>query len=158
MCIDFWALKKITIKNWYPLPIIEDLLDQLIFFFYFTKLYLRGGYHHIGIAEGDICKNYFKTKQGLFKLLFMPFGICNALATFMRVMNDVWSYFIDDFFIVYLDDILIFSQTWEDHIMHVKTIFELLKREKLYLKMSKCEFRKTSLVYLGIMYGMVNWI
>jgi hypothetical protein len=95
----------------------------------------------------------FKTKQGLFEWLVMPFGLCNAPATFMRVMNDVFRPYIDDFFIIYLDDILIFSRRWEDHIKHVKTVFELLKKEKLYIKMSKCEFGKTSLVYLGYIVG-----
>jgi hypothetical protein len=121
--------------------------------FYFTKLDLRSGYHHIKIAEGDIWKTSFKTKQGLFEWLVMPFGLCNAPTTFMRVMNDVFIPYIDDFVIVYLDDILIFSRRWEDHIKHVKTVFELLKKEKLYIKMSKCEFGKTSLVYLGYIVG-----
>jgi hypothetical protein len=111
------------------------------------------GYHHIRIVEGDIWKIYFKTKQGLFEWLVMPFGLCNAPTTFMRVMNDVFKPYIDYFVIIYLDDILIFGQIWEDHIKHVKTVFELLKKERLYIKMSKCEFGKTSLVYLGYIVG-----
>jgi hypothetical protein len=153
MCIDFQALNKITIKNCYPLPRIDDLLDQLKNVFCFIKLDLRSGYHHIRIAEGDIWKTAFKTKQGFFEWLVMPFGLCNAPKTFMRVMNDVFRQNIDDFFIVYLDKIFIFIQIWEDHIKHVKIVFELLKKEKLYIKLSKCEFGKNYLVYLGYIVG-----
>ena len=85
--------------------------------------------------------------------MVMPFGLCNAHTTFMRVMNDVFRPFIDDFVIVYLDDILIFSRTWEEHVKHVKHVLDILVREKLYLKMLKCEFGKTSLVYLGYIVG-----
>jgi hypothetical protein len=113
---------------------------------YFTKLELRSGYHQIGIAKGDIWKTIFKTNQGLFEWLVMPFGSCNAPTTFMRVMNDVFRPYIDDFCIVYLDGVLIFSRIWEDHINHVKTVFELLKKAKLYINLSKCEFGK---IYLA---------
>lgn len=97
------------VNNQYPLPIIDDLLDQLTNVVHFTKWDLRSGYHQIKIAESDVWKIAFKTKHGLFEWLVMPFGLCNALTTFMRVMNDVFIPYIDDFVIVYLDDILIFS-------------------------------------------------
>ena len=140
-------------KNHYPLLHIDDLLDQLRNVIYFTKLDLRSGYHHVESAEKDVWKTSFKRKKGLFKWMVMPFGLCNALATFMSVMNDLFRPFIDEFVLVYLDDILIFSKSWNEHICHVKKVLDVLKNEKLYVKLSKCEFGKTSLVYLGHIVG-----
>jgi hypothetical protein len=153
MCVDYWDLNKITVKNRYPLPHIDDLLDQLKNVFYFTKLDLCSGYHQIRVTKHDAWKTSFKTKHGLFEWLFMPFGICNALETFMCVMNEVFPHFLDDFVIVHLHDILIFSRTWDEHVRHVKQVLDTLQRENLYVKMSKCEFGNNALVYLGHIVG-----
>jgi hypothetical protein len=153
MCVDYRALNKIIVKNRYPLPRIDDLLNHLKNFFYFTKLDLYSGYHHIRVAEHDAWKTAFKTKHGLFEWLVMSFAICNAPTTFMCVMNDVFKPFLYDFVIVYLHDIIIFSGTWEEHVRHVKQVLDNLQREKLYVKLSKCEFGKTALVYLGHIVG-----
>lgn len=114
---------------------------------------MRSGYFQIRIVEGDIWKIAFEKKQGLFEWLVMSFRLCSSPATFKRVMNDVLRPLLDDFVIVYLDDILIFSKTCEEHVKHVKQTLDVLKKEKFYLKMSKCEFGKTSLIYLGHIVG-----
>ena len=117
------------VKNQYPLPRIDDLLDQLNSAIYFTKLDLHSGYHQVRIEKLDVWKTTFKTKQGLFEWMVMQFGLCNAPDTFMRVMNDLFRPFIKEFVLVYLDDILVFSRTWDEHVCHVKKVIDVLKRE-----------------------------
>jgi hypothetical protein len=137
MRVDYRALNKIMVKNQYPLPCIDDLLDQLKNVVYFTKLDLCSGYHRIRVAEQDAWKTAFKIKHGLFEWLVMSFGLCNSMETSMRVMNDVFKPFLDDFVIVYLDNILIFSGTWDEHVRHVKKALDTSHRKKLYVKFSK---------------------
>ena len=128
LCIDYRALNKITVKNRYPIPRIDDLLDQLRGAKFFTKIDLKFGYHQVPIDPTDVWKTAFKSKEGLFKWLVMLFGLTNAPTTFMRLMNDVLRPFIDSFVVVYLDDILIFNKTWSEHLQHVEQVLSTLKQ------------------------------
>ncbi|GJU17250.1 putative reverse transcriptase domain-containing protein [Tanacetum coccineum] len=140
MCIDYRELNKLTVKNRYPLPRIDDLYDQLQGARYFSKIDLRSGYHQLRVHEDDIPKTAFRTRYGHFEFRVMPFGLTNALAVFMDLMNRVCKPYLDKFVIVFIDDILIYSKTKEDHEVHLKLVLELLKKERLYDKFSKCEF------------------
>ena len=149
MCVDYRALNNVTIKNNYALPRIDELFDRLQGAQYFTKLDLRSGYHQIRIAAGDAPKTAFRTRYGHFEFLVLPFGLTNAPATFMHLMHQTFRDQLDDFVLVFLDDILIFSKTAEEHVKHVQTVLEILRKEKLYAKASKCEFFKTEVEFLG---------
>ncbi|GJW52704.1 putative reverse transcriptase domain-containing protein [Tanacetum coccineum] len=140
MCIDYRELNKITIKNRYPLPRIDDLFDQLQGACYFSKIDLRSGYHQLRVHEDDIPKTAFRTRYGHFEFTVMPFGLTNAPAVFMDLMNWVCKPYLDKFVIVFIDDILIYSKTKEEHEVYLKLVLELLRKEKLYAKFSKCEF------------------
>ncbi|GJS38307.1 putative nucleotidyltransferase, ribonuclease H, partial [Tanacetum coccineum] len=140
MCIDYRELKKLTIKNRYPLPRIDDLFNQLQGSQYFSKIDLRSGYHQLRVHEDDIPKTAFRTRYRHFEFNVMPFGLTNAPAVFMYLMNRVCKPYLDKFMIVFIDDILIYSKTWKEHEMHLGLVLELLKKEKLYAKFSKCDF------------------
>ncbi|GJU87915.1 putative reverse transcriptase domain-containing protein [Tanacetum coccineum] len=140
MCIDYRELNKITIKNRYPLPRIDDLFDQLQGACYFSKIDLQSGYHQLCVHEDDIPKTAFQTRCGHSKFTVMPFGLTNAPAVFMDLMNRVCKPYLDKFVIVFIDDILIYSKMKEEHKVHLKLVLELLRNEKLYAKFSKCEF------------------
>ncbi|GKA60319.1 putative reverse transcriptase domain-containing protein [Tanacetum coccineum] len=140
VCIDYRELNKLTIKNCYPLPRIDDLFDQLQGSQYFSKIDIRSEYHQLRVHEDDILKTSYRTQYGHFEFIVMLFGLINALAVFMDLMNRVCRPYLDKFVIVFIDDILIYSRTKEEHEKHLGLILELLKKEKLYAKFSKCEF------------------
>lgn len=153
MCVDYRALNNVTIKNSYPLPRVDELFDRLQGARYFSKIDLRSGYHQIRIAPGDEPKTAFRTRYGHFEFLVLPFGLTNAPGTFMHLMHQSFRKHLDDFVLVFLDDILIYSKTLEEHEQHVRQVLEVLRKEKLYAKESKCEFFRTEVEFLGHMVG-----
>ncbi|GJR56238.1 putative reverse transcriptase domain-containing protein [Tanacetum coccineum] len=149
MCIDYRELNKLTVKNRYPLPRIDDLFDQLQGSSVYSKIDLRSGYHQLRIREEDIPITAFRTRYGHYEFQVMPFGLTNAPAVFMDLMNRVCKPYLDKFVIVFIDDILIYSKNKEEHERHLKIILELLKNEQLYAKFSKCDFWLESVQFLG---------
>ena len=149
MCIDYRALNRITVKNSYPLPRVDELFDRLQGARYFSKIDLRSGYHQIRIAPEDVPKTAFRTRYGHYEFLVLPFGLTNAPATFMHLMHQALRPFLDECALVFLDDILIYSKTLEEHEQHVRRVLDALREQKLYAKESKCEFFKHEVEFLG---------
>ena len=149
LCVDYRALNDITVKNKYMLPRMDELFDRVHGAKFFSKIDLRTGFHQIKVAEQDIHKTAFRTRYGHFEYLVLPMGLTNAPATFQHLMNHTFRDFLDDFVLVFLDDILIFSRTMEDHERHVRLVLERLRREKLFAKQSKCEFFRAEVEFLG---------
>nr|GFA31016.1 putative reverse transcriptase domain-containing protein [Tanacetum cinerariifolium] len=149
LCIDYRELNKITIRNRYPLPRIDDLFDQLQGAMHFSKIDLRSGYHQLRVKEQDISKTAFRTRYGHYEFLVMPFGLTNAPAVFMDLMNRIIYECLGKFVIVFIDDILVFSKSKEEHEDNLRTVLQTLRQEKLYAKFSKCEFWLSSVAFLG---------
>jgi len=149
MCIDYRELNKVTIKNKYPLPRIDDLFDQLKGATTFSKIDLRSGYHQLKIREEDIPRTTFRTRYGHYEFLVMPFGLTNAPAAFMDLMNRVFREYLDKFVIVFIDDILIYSRDPQEHAEHLRIALHTLKKHQLYAKFSKCEFWLDKVHFLG---------
>jgi hypothetical protein len=149
MCIDYRALNKLTIKNKYPLPRIDDLLDRFNGCTQFSSIDLRSGYYQLRITPEDVPKTAFRTPLGHYQFKVLCFGLTNAPATFQAAMNNIFSEYLHDFVVVYLDDILIFSKTKEDHVRHLQLVLEKLREHNLFANMKKCDFFKSELEFLG---------
>ena len=149
LCIDYRSLNEVTIKNKYPLPKIEDLFDQLSGAKVFSKIDLRSGYYQLKIRPQDIPKTAFVTRYGLYECTVMSFGLTNAPAYFMYLMNKVFMEYLDKFVVVFIDDILVFSKTEEEHEQHLRMVLDKLREHQLYAKFSKCEFWLHEVGFLG---------
>jgi hypothetical protein len=147
MCVDYRSLNEVTIENKYPLPWIEDLFDQMKGASVFSKIDLRSGYHQLIIRESDIPKTTFCTQYGLYEYTVMSFGLTNAPAYFMYLMNKVFMEHLDKFVVLFIDGILVFSKMEEEHEKHLRLVLEKLRSNKLYVKFSKCEFWLTKVAF-----------
>jgi len=149
LCVDYRQLNKMTIKNKYPLPRIDDLLDQLHGSSVFSKIDLRSGYHQILLKADDVQKTAFRSRYGHYEYVVMPFGVTNALVVFMDYMNRIFRPFLDKFVVVFIDDILIYSKTQEEHAEHLRLVLGVLREKQLYAKLSKCEFWMDEVQFLA---------
>jgi hypothetical protein len=148
-CVDYRALNQQTVKDKFPILVVEELLDGLKGAHYFTKLDLHFGYHQVCMHVEDIEKTAFRTHEGHFEFLVMPLGLTNASATFQSLMKSVLRPFLRKFVLVFFDDILIYSPNWSSHLQHLNAVFSALRANHLRLKLSKCSFARPTVTYLG---------
>ena len=149
LCIDYRQLNRVTIKNRYPLSRIDDLFDQLRGAYVFSKIDLRSGYYQLKIRNDDVPKTAFRTRYGHYEFLVMPFGLTNAPAAFMGLMNKVFQQYLDRFVIVFIDDILVYSKSREEHGRHLTLVLRKLREHHLYAKFSKCQFWLKEVAFMG---------
>jgi hypothetical protein len=147
--VDYHALNEVTVKNNYPLPRIDDLFDQLRGACVFSKIDLRSGYHQLKVRECDISKTAFVLRYDLYEFTVMSFGLTNAPAYFMYMMNKIFMEYLDKFIVVFIDDILVYSRNEEEHEGHLRLVLQKLRDHKLYAKLSKCEFWLKQVAFLG---------
>ena len=149
MCIDYRQINKVTVKNKYPLPRIEDLFDQLKGAGVFSKIDRRSGYYQLRVKKEDVPKTAFRTRYGHYEFLVMPFGLTNAPTAFMDLMNRVFRPYVDQFVVVFIDEILVYSKDAQEHEHHLRIVLETLREMKLYDKLSKCDFWLKEVSFLG---------
>ena len=149
LCVDYRGFNTITRKNWYPIPLVSDLLNALAKAHYYTKLDLKHAYHLVRITDGDEWKTAFWTKWGSYEFLMVPFSLCNAPLVWQQFINEVLADLIDVCVVVYLDDILIYSDNLPDHRKHVRDVLRRLRKHRLFCGTEKCEFHVQTMEYLG---------
>src|SRR4029077_12513343 len=152
--IDYRGLNELTVKNKYPLPLLGELFDRVHGAKFFSKIDLRSGFHQIRVAEADIEKTAFRTRYGSYEYTVLPMGLCNAPSTFMRLMNETFRDLLDRCVLAFLDDILIYSRTRKEHLQQARQVLDRLRQQKLYAKLSKCEWLRSEVEFLGHRIGV----